>query len=219
MFMCFFRSWRLVYAHYRSNPPAQSPQLRVAGRLLRKWPTQIARRDRRDFLQWERHLVSFDRRKHVQSLSLATPADPRGEIILYFLAQLGGEKLLESGGETFFKRPERGLKFSVTFRIVFRILFARLSNRFCVKYFFFSGAISFCRRAALTIASVTSPIAAMATDLCGINPKQSHDCLRAGCSLGIATGGVPGKGVFAVVDLGASNWQVVLVRHSCVFPG
>ena len=41
-------------------------------------------------------------------------------------------------------------KFSVAFRIVFRILFSRFSNCFSCQFFccLFSGAVSFCRRAA-----------------------------------------------------------------------
>ena len=65
-----------------------------------------------------------------------------------FLQILGGEKLLEKCRWNIFKRPDGGLIFSVTFRIVFRISFSRFSNRFRVKLFLFRGN-SFCRLAAL----------------------------------------------------------------------
>ena len=46
----------------------------------------------------------------------------------------------------------RGAKnVSVAFRIVFRIFFLRFSNRFSYQFKSFSGAISFCRHAALSI--------------------------------------------------------------------
>ena len=38
------------------------------------------------------------------SISVATPAEPRGEKIFYFKI-LGGEKLLESAGELFSQEP------------------------------------------------------------------------------------------------------------------
>ena len=46
----------------------------------------------------------------VDVVSVATPAEPRGERKALFAQILGGEKLLESAGEKCFKRSERGLK-------------------------------------------------------------------------------------------------------------
>ena len=85
-------------------------------------------------------------------VSVATSAEPCGEKQkTFFVRILGGEKPLEKCHWTIFKRPERGLKkiVRVTFWIVFRIIFHVIQTVFRVKVFFFSGAVSFCRRAAL----------------------------------------------------------------------
>ena len=59
--------------------------------------------------------------------SVATPKN-------FFLVQtVGGDKLLEKCRWNIFKRPERGLKFSDTFRIVFRIFFGVFQTVFRVK--------------------------------------------------------------------------------------
>ena len=56
---------------------------------------------------------------------MATPAEPRGEQILYFWLILGGEKTFRKvrAGEIFLSDLRGALNFSDTFRIVFRILF------------------------------------------------------------------------------------------------
>ena len=80
---------------------------------------------------------------------MATPADPRGEKIFHFLQVLGGEKLLEKCWSIIFKRPERGLNnFCVSDRSFFGSFFAFFKPFFVPNEKF--GAISFCRRAALT---------------------------------------------------------------------
>ena len=90
-----------------------------------------------------------------QIVSVATPAEPRGENKHFFFVQiLGGEKLLkfvEKCRWNISKRPERGyIFFSNAFWILFRIFFLRFSNSFSYQFKSFSGAVSFCRHAALT---------------------------------------------------------------------
>ena len=73
----------------------------------------------------------------------------------FFVQILGGEKLLKnllkSAGELFLSGLRGAKNVSNAFRIVFRIsVFARFSNRFSYRLKSFSGAVSFCRHAALT---------------------------------------------------------------------
>ena len=66
-------------------------------------------------------------------LSVATPAEPRGEKNFFVVQIFGCEKLLkfvEKCRCNIFKRPEGAKHFSNTFRIVFRIFFSRFSNPF-----------------------------------------------------------------------------------------
>ena len=85
---------------------------------------------------------------------MATPAEPRGEKKLFFVQILGGEKLLkfvESAGEKLLSGLRGAKNVSNTFRIVFPIFFSRFSSPFSCQIKTFSGAVSFCRRAAVTI--------------------------------------------------------------------
>ena len=73
---------------------------------------------------------------------------------LFFVQILGSEKLLkfvEKCRWKTFKRPERGLTFFKHVSDRFSDLFSRFSNRFSCQIKNFSGAVSFCRHAALTI--------------------------------------------------------------------
>ena len=86
-------------------------------------------------------------------ISVATPAEPRGEKKTFFCANFGRWKTFK----IWWKKCRwnifmlRGAKnFSNTFRIVFRIFFSRFSNRFSYRFKFFSWAVSFCRHASLT---------------------------------------------------------------------
>ena len=85
-------------------------------------------------------------------VSVATPAEPRGEKKLFLVQILGGEKLLKllkSAGEKLLNGL-RGAK--IFFKHVsdrFSDLFSRFSNRFSCQIKHFSGAVSFCRGAAL----------------------------------------------------------------------
>ena len=90
---------------------------------------------------------------HTQIVGVAAPAEPCGEKKFFFLQILGGEKLLKllKSADGKMLGGLRGAKIlSVTFRIVFRVLFA-FFNRFSCQNKNYSGAISFCRRAALKI--------------------------------------------------------------------
>ena len=72
----------------------------------------------------------------------------------FFVQILGGEKLLEFVEKcrwNIFKRPERGYKFFKRVSDHFSDPFSRFSNRFSYRFKSFSGAVSFCRHAALTI--------------------------------------------------------------------
>ena len=87
-------------------------------------------------------------------VSVATPADPRGEKRNFFFVQiLGGEKLLnfllKSAGEIFLSGLRGAKYFSNAFRIVFGS-FLRFSKCFSCRFKSFAGAVSFCRHAALT---------------------------------------------------------------------
>ena len=83
------------------------------------------------------------------------------------------------GGEKIFSRPERAKTFSVAFSDRFSGPFSRFSNRFSCQIKNFSGAVSFCRRAALIKASqlhfrifrvfVSAFSACSALLLCGIS--------------------------------------------------
>ena len=68
---------------------------------------------------------------------------------------LGGEKLLKnllkSAGEIFLSGLRGAKTFSVAFRIVFRIFLRVFQTVFRIDFKSFSGAISFCRHAALTV--------------------------------------------------------------------
>ena len=91
-------------------------------------------------------------------LSVATPAEPRGEKKLFFVQILGGEKLLKFGEKrrwNIFKRPERGYKFFKRVSDRFSDPFSRFSNRFLYRFKSFSGAVSFCTRAALISYAMT----------------------------------------------------------------
>ena len=71
---------------------------------------------------------------------------------LLFVQIFGGEKLLEKCRSNTFERPERGITFFRTrFGSLFSDLFFRVFQTVFVSNCNFSGAVSFCRRAALRI--------------------------------------------------------------------
>ena len=79
---------------------------------------------------------------------MASSAEPRGEKNI-FCANLGGEKLLK-----FVEKCRRNIFKLTFFKHVsdrFSDLFSRFSNRFSCRFKSFSGAVSFCRRAALIL--------------------------------------------------------------------
>ena len=87
------------------------------------------------------------------NVGVATTAEPRGEKKLFFVQILGGEKLLEfveKSGEIFLSGLRGAKTFSNAFRIIFSDPFSRFSNRFSYRFKSFSGAVSFCRHAALS---------------------------------------------------------------------
>ena len=78
----------------------------------------------------------------LQLVSVATPAEPRGEKKLFFVQILGGEKLLnlvKSGGEIFLSGLRGAKNFSNAFRIVFRVLFRVFQTVFRIDLEFFRG--------------------------------------------------------------------------------
>ena len=109
--------------------------------------------------------VSFCRQAALTILlAWPPPAEPRGEKKTFFCANFGQWKTFKiwwkMGGETFLVGLRGAKHFSIAFRIVFRILFSRFSNRFSYRFKNFSGANSFCTRAALTFCGGSVNIAA-----------------------------------------------------------
>ena len=87
------------------------------------------------------------------NLSVATPAEKTKETFFCwckFWAVKNFKILLKSAGEIFLSGLRGAKKISVAFRIVFRIFFRIFQTVFRIDLKVFAGAISFCRRAALT---------------------------------------------------------------------
>ena len=84
---------------------------------------------------------------HLQSLAVKKKN-------FFFVQILGGKKTLKnslkSAGEILLSGLRGANHFSNTFRIVFWIFFSRFSNRSSYRFKSLSGAVSFCRHAALT---------------------------------------------------------------------
>ena len=107
-----------------------------------------------------------------QCFSVATPAEPRGEKKT-LCANFGRWKTFK----TCWKVPVKHFSaawgatfFSNAFWIVFRI-FSRFSNRFSYRFKSFSGTVSFCRHAALTMFTMadcpTRPLSRRLSQGCG----------------------------------------------------
>ena len=84
-----------------------------------------------------------------QNVSVATPADRRGETNTIFCTFWAVKNFEKSAGDIFLSGLRGALNISVTFWIFFSDLCSRFSNRFSCQNKNVSGAISFCRRAAL----------------------------------------------------------------------
>ena len=142
------------------RPFAPSPKHFLEFSLFGRFPRPAASQDKRVSESKNPHFapttdkgVSSREKLHFPYVvSVAPPAEPRGENFFFFVQILGGEKLLKllkSAGEIFLKGLRGAKNFSNAFRIALRIFFSRFSNRFSCQIKSFSGAVSFCRHAAL----------------------------------------------------------------------
>ena len=99
-----------------------------------------------------RHETPFPKRL----LGVAIPPEPRGEKRAIFVLILGGENLLEKRRSEKFERRERGLKCLGHVSARFSDPFSRFSHNWLYRLKNCSGAVSFCRRAALTPSECSS---------------------------------------------------------------
>ena len=99
-------------------------------------------------------------RGHV--LSVAPPAEPRGEKKLFFLCNFWAVQnflnLLKSAGEIFLSGLRGAKHFFKRVSDRFSDPFSRFSNRFSYRFKNFSGTVSFCKHAALTWHSPKPPL-------------------------------------------------------------
>ena len=152
-------SWQIgplpLQPHFVRGPPrplsSMSSEVQKRGKLVREvgGPKDKTNGRERDALSW--HFLS----RPLPGVpfwpspsKMATPAEPRGEF--YFCANFGWWKAFRKCRWESFKRRERGLKRSDTFRIVSWILCRVFQTIFRIDLKCFSRAISFCRRATLT---------------------------------------------------------------------
>ena len=110
--------------------------------LLRKRGFRQALAEDLKPLELTKSLCTLSRLERQFQVSVATPAEPRGEKKLFFVQILGGEKLLkfvESAGEIFLSGLRGAKNISNTFRIVFRIFIRVCQTVFRIDLKVFRG--------------------------------------------------------------------------------